>query len=300
MLYLITDTHLGHQNMLKSCGRPARFTNLILDNCRKMVRSNDTLIHLGDVAWNEEELMRFMKLPGRKILVRGNHDRKSTPYYMEAGFDLVVDSMTMTLQGIRMLFSHAPQYAHAADINIHGHQHDLHGEDVFHRYWPLALEHMGYKPLPLDDKTVGVLQSWVKRGRNPSKKELYALHQGYLGAATMRDYIGNTKAAMPKPLCFWAADGTEHFVGNDDVACFHYHADCLFLAMTRECFEQRLGRTAYTAVQLPWEDERFVQPCHITEQQAETVRRENSPFSFDMVLCWFRVAGFADKHDMAF
>ena len=139
MLFLITDTHLGHQNMLKSCGRPARFTNLILDSCHKMVRSNDTLIHLGDVAWNEEELMRFMKLPGHKVLVRGNHDKKSTPYYMEAGFDLVVDSMTMTLQGIQILFSHAPQYGHTADINIHGHQHDLHYEDVFHRYWPLAL-----------------------------------------------------------------------------------------------------------------------------------------------------------------
>lgn len=171
MLYLITDTYLGHQNMLKSCGRPARFTNLILDNCRKMVRSNDTLIHLGDVVWNEEELMRFMKLPGHKVLVRGNHDKKSTPYYMEAGFDLVVDSMMMTLQGIQILFLYVPQYGHTADINIHGHQHDLHYEDVFHRYWPLALEHMGYKPLPLDDKTVGVLQSWVKRGRNPSKKE---------------------------------------------------------------------------------------------------------------------------------
>lgn len=130
MLYLITDTHLGHQNMLKSCSRPARFTNLILNSCRKMVRSNDMLIHLGDVAWNEEELMRFMKLPGHKVLVRGNHDKKSTPYYMEAGFDLVVGSMTMTLQGIRMLFSHAPQYGHTADINIHGHQHDLHFEDV--------------------------------------------------------------------------------------------------------------------------------------------------------------------------
>ena len=210
MLYLITDTHLGHQNMLKSCGRPARFTNLILENCRKMVRGNDTLIHLGDVAWNEEELMRFMKLPGHKVLVRGNHDKKSTPYYMEAGFDLVVDSMTMTLQGIRVLFSHAPQYGHTADINIHGHQHDLHYEDIFHRYWPLALEHMGYEPLPLDDKTVGVLQSWVKRGRNPSKKELYALHQSYLGTASTRDYIGNTKAAMPKSLCFWTDDGTEH------------------------------------------------------------------------------------------
>lgn len=290
MLYLITDTHLGHQNMLKSCSRPARFTNLILDSCRKMVRSNDMLIHLGDVAWNEEELMRFMKLPGHKVLVRGNHDKKSTPYYMEAGFDLVVDSMTMTLQGIQILFSHAPQYGHTADINIHGHQHDLHYEDVFHRYWPLALEHMGYKPLPLDDKTVGVLQSWVKRGRNPSKKELYALHQGYLSTASTRDYIGNTKANMPKPLRIWTADGTEHLVGNDDVACFHYHTGCIFLAMQHDIFEQRLDEQMYAAVQLPWEGERFAQPYRITEQQVESVRSESSPFASDMVLCWFRLA----------
>ena len=289
MLFLITDTHLGHQNMLKSCGRPARFTNLILDSCHKMVRSNDTLIHLGDVAWNEEELMRFMKLPGHKVLVRGNHDKKSTPYYMEAGFDLVVDSMTMTLQGIQILFSHAPQYGHTADINIHGHQHDLHYEDVFHRYWPLALEHMGYRPLPLNDKTVGVLQSWVKRGYNPSKKELYALHQGYLGTASTRDYIGNTKANMPNPLRIWAEDGTEHLVGNDDVACFHYHTGCIFLAMQRDTFEQLLGKQTYKAVQLPWEGERFAQPYGIIEQQAETVRSENSPFASDMVLCWFRL-----------
>ena len=295
MLYLITDTHLGHQNMLKSCGRPARFTNLILDSCRKMVRSNDMLIHLGDVAWNEEELMRFMKLPGHKVLVRGNHDKKSTAYYMDAGFALVVDSMTMTLQGIRMLFLHASLYGHTADINIHGHQHDLHYEDVFHRYWPLALEHMGYKPLPLDDKTVGVLQSWVKRGRNPLKKKLYALHQGYLSTASTRDYIGNTKANMPKPLRIWTTDGTEHLVGNDDVACFHYHTGCIFLAMQRDTFEQLLGNRIYTTVQLPWEGERFAQPYRITEQQVETVRSESSPFASDMVLCWFRVARFALK-----
>lgn len=162
MIYLITDTHLGHRNMIKNCGRPERFTDIIFDNCRKIVKRDDLLIHFGDVAWNEANLQRFLKLPGRKILVRGNHDKKSTPYYLDAGFTLVVDQMVMTLQGVHILFSHAPQYAHTADINIHGHQHDLHCEDVFHRYWPLALEHMGYQPLPLDDHTVGVLQSWVK------------------------------------------------------------------------------------------------------------------------------------------
>lgn len=149
---------------------------------------------------------------------------------------------------------------------------------------------MGYKPLPLDDKTVGVLQSWVKRGRNPSKKELYALHQGYLSTASTRDYIGNTKANMPKPLRIWTADGTEHLVGNDDVACFHYHTGCIFLAMQHDIFEQRLDEQMYAAVQLPWEGERFAQPYRITEQQVESVRSESSPFASDMVLCWFRLA----------
>ncbi len=120
MIYLITDTHLGHKNMLKSCNRPEHFTNLILTNCRKMVKRDDLLIHLGDVAWNESDLQRFLALPGRKILVRGNHDKKSTSYYMNAGFELVVDSMIITLHGIKVLFSHSPQYAHSADINIHG------------------------------------------------------------------------------------------------------------------------------------------------------------------------------------
>ena len=46
--------------MIKNCGRPERFTDIIFDNCRK-------------------------------ILVRGNHDKKSTPYYLDAGFTLVVD-----------------------------------------------------------------------------------------------------------------------------------------------------------------------------------------------------------------
>lgn len=96
MIYLITDTHLGHRNMIKNCGRPERFTDIIFDNCRKIVKRDDLLIHLGDIAWNEANLQRFLKLPGRKILVRGSHDKKSTPYYLDAGFTLVVDQMAMT------------------------------------------------------------------------------------------------------------------------------------------------------------------------------------------------------------
>ena len=61
MLYLITDTHLGHQNMLKSCSRPARFTNLILDNCRKMVKSEDKFKAILPYMAKREIKIRFSK-----------------------------------------------------------------------------------------------------------------------------------------------------------------------------------------------------------------------------------------------
>ena len=100
-----------------------------------------------------------------------------------------------------------------------------------------------------------------------------------------QDFLGRREVNA-----FLGADDLQHLVGNDDVACFHYHTGCIFLAMQRNTFEQQLGEQTYTAVQLPWEGERFAQPYRIIEQQAETVRSESSPFASDMVLCWFRVA----------
>lgn len=251
MIYLITDTHLGHKNMIQSCNRPENFTNQILKNCQKMIGKNDLLIHLGDVAWYEEAMQRFLKLPGRKILVRGNHDKKSTTHYMQAGFTLVVDEMTMTLNGMKVLFSHAPVYGHSADINIHGHQHDLHYEDQFHRYWPLSLEHMGYKPIALDDEVLSTLRCWVDRQRNPNIHELMALRQDSLGMVAARDYIGNISATMPKPLQIYLNDGTEITLKQDDIVSFHRQEGCIFLAIPQKLYHEKLSRHALEAIQVP-------------------------------------------------
>ena len=45
-LWLITDTHFGHNNMVHLCGRPQNFTRLIMDNWRKMVANTDTIIQV--------------------------------------------------------------------------------------------------------------------------------------------------------------------------------------------------------------------------------------------------------------
>ncbi len=84
-LYAIGDLHLHFQSELKA---PDQLTSPLwrnheqtfLKNCRKLIHSEDTLVLAGDHSWGRklsecgEDLQYIMDLPGRKILLRGNHD----------------------------------------------------------------------------------------------------------------------------------------------------------------------------------------------------------------------------------
>ena len=84
-LYAIGDLHLHFQSVLKSPGQlkdplwrnhETRFRR----NCAARLRPEDTLVLVGDHSWGrrleecERDLEYIMALPGRKILLRGNHD----------------------------------------------------------------------------------------------------------------------------------------------------------------------------------------------------------------------------------
>lgn len=147
-LYIITDTHIGHTNIVKLANRPVDFAEQILENWKTTVTPEDVVIHLGDVAWHAEALQKLSEMPGKKILVRGNHDTGSLLYYMRRGFDFACDRIAMTLYGIDVLFTHEPQIFHTHDINIHGHLHSLAKVDTPCVLYPMALEDQGYRPIP--------------------------------------------------------------------------------------------------------------------------------------------------------
>ena len=44
----------------------------------------------------------FNKLPGRKVLVMGNHDKKSARWYSEHGFDFVCNMFVLKYGGFDM------------------------------------------------------------------------------------------------------------------------------------------------------------------------------------------------------
>ena len=95
--YIIADTHFNIDKIETYCQRPENYTDLICREWRNAVHESDTVIHLGDVAiggyavWVRGVLE---SLPGRKILIRGNHDRKhGNQWWQNNGFDFSCDGL---------------------------------------------------------------------------------------------------------------------------------------------------------------------------------------------------------------
>lgn len=124
--FLISDTHLNHANIATYCDRPPNFTDMIIKRWNERVSWNDTVIHLGDVAIGPKQLVedQIRRLAGRKILVRGNHDRNSSnSWWMDHGFDFSCDGLRFQ----NCWLTHEPDTSRAGgcDLNIHGHLHNI-------------------------------------------------------------------------------------------------------------------------------------------------------------------------------
>ena len=131
-VYLISDPHLNHHNIETYCDRPSNFTDLIVRNWQNTVQPTDLVLCLGDVfigpktGWDAI----YPELPGRKILVRGNHDwHHNCKWWMEHGFDFACDAMSF--RHVWLTHKPADRLPGGCDLNIHGHLHNIwHG---FHK-----------------------------------------------------------------------------------------------------------------------------------------------------------------------
>lgn len=131
-VYLVADTHFYHDKIAEYCDRPANHTELMIEQWNRVVRPEDLVIHLGDVqvGGNHHWVMTSFhaNLLGRKILVRGNHDRShSCMWWMDHGFDFACDGMMFR----NYWLSHEPVSSIPFELNplcignIHGHLHNI-------------------------------------------------------------------------------------------------------------------------------------------------------------------------------
>lgn len=122
------DLHIDHLKAAEARG----FTDLkvyqekVCDAWNDTVKPRTTIIVVGDAALYQEGLQIIKKLPGKKILVLGNHDkeRHNTIRDILDVFDDVEGMWKHPRRGI--WFQHSPM--HPATLGnrrqVHGHEHD--------------------------------------------------------------------------------------------------------------------------------------------------------------------------------
>lgn len=111
--WFTSDLHLGHASVIKFCNRPFQdvieMDNHLIRTWNKMVKPDDYVYVLGDVSFYAPSvgvsLIRL--LAGRKILIKGNHDKYSLTQYRMC-FDAVLEEAKIKLEGHYFQLSHFP------------------------------------------------------------------------------------------------------------------------------------------------------------------------------------------------
>jgi calcineurin-like phosphoesterase family protein len=130
--WFTSDWHIGDTrvNMLR---RP--FVNedemffRLKDEHNKLVHPNDTVYVLGDVCFRKAKhvLSAVKDFNGKKILVRGNHDRDTSDEEFLVYFDQVIaegEGLEIEYKNINFYLTHYPTTTRQDIFNLVGHIHD--------------------------------------------------------------------------------------------------------------------------------------------------------------------------------
>lgn len=82
MNFYISDNHFGHSNIIRYDNRPfmnkKQMDETMIDRWNEVVGDDDTVYILGDFSWHKEDAtLQILQLAGKKVLIKGNHDRIS-------------------------------------------------------------------------------------------------------------------------------------------------------------------------------------------------------------------------------
>ena len=125
-IFVISDTHFYHTNIIKYCNRP--FTNIeemnaqLIKNWNNVVNPADIVIHCGDFAFtpaNKEAAIQRLtgiikQLSGHIILIKGNHDHTKVKYVELPNIDYEC-YQPLVLNDCR--FIHSPYVMKKSDFN---------------------------------------------------------------------------------------------------------------------------------------------------------------------------------------
>jgi calcineurin-like phosphoesterase family protein len=136
--WITSDLHFGHKNIMTFCPvTRARFRNdvdymnqAMIEEWNAIVGVEDTVYILGDVAFmsGSDAAKTVNRLNGNKILVRGNHDRKTLlDVNFRNAFKEVHEYLDINYNGTKVVMFHYPiaewDQMHRGSVHFHGHLH---------------------------------------------------------------------------------------------------------------------------------------------------------------------------------
>jgi len=180
-IWFTSDTHFGHENIIRYCGRPFKdareMDECLVEQWNLRVKPSDHIYHLGDITMARDGrgdgLAIVKRLNGHKRLIMGNHD------HYKAGIYLKFFEKVMAMQRFNDIwFMHVP--CHPTNLGtstacVHGHIHQNPSPPpvvIYHRkfvggpekkmvpravpYINICVEQTNYHPVTLEEIRVMV------------------------------------------------------------------------------------------------------------------------------------------------
>ena len=164
MIYVTSDLHFGHKNIIQYENRPFKdveeMDTKLIENWNNIVTNEDTVYVLGDFSWYRGEKTNeiLKQLNGMKILIKGNHDKNflDDKKFDRSLFVEICDYKVIKENGVHYVLFHYPIAEFDGKgkgyIHLYGHIHSMNLllEGRLEHSYNVGVDRNDYKPMRLD------------------------------------------------------------------------------------------------------------------------------------------------------
>lgn len=154
-IWFTSDTHFGHENIIKYCNRPYPNVRImddeIIHNWNSRIQPTDTVYHLGDFCFNNFNRY-FHSLNGQIHFIEGNHDKEA--FANRNKFASYNKFKEIRINGQKIVLCHYAlrvwNKSHHGSWHIYGHSHGTLPDEPnalsfdvgvdCHNYFPISFE----------------------------------------------------------------------------------------------------------------------------------------------------------------
>lgn len=133
-IFFTSDTHFGHENILKYCNRPfssiEEHDNELIKRWNEKVPEDGIVFHLGDIGFCSESYLKdiLTKVNGKIYWIIGNHDWKRMTHGVISRFEYVTQQMVIRIGKKIIYLNHFPFLCFSGSNrskvwNLYGHVH---------------------------------------------------------------------------------------------------------------------------------------------------------------------------------